>query len=278
MSQLPDRPSPTAPVPERRLTPEQFEAVIRRAAELQARGAEESSDASGVSRAELMRIGREIGLSPQHVQQALAETVGRGATDASLKTRLFGPASAAAGRAVPGTPDEVRAHLDRYLVERECLAVMRRFGDRTLYHKARGFDLARVAVIVHDVVGGASKHPQVGAGFKLRNAHRLEVSVQPLESGYSYVSMAADLRNYRTGFAVAAVGGGGGAGIAVATALAIAVDPVAAVLGLPVAGGSLWGFRSLQNHYVDHAQTHLEALLDSLERGEPLVRSRPPRA
>ncbi|MBW3630376.1 MAG: hypothetical protein KY464_13905 [Gemmatimonadetes bacterium] len=274
MNRLPDRPRPDAPVPEPRLSPEQFEAVIRRAAELQARSAEQSLDESGVSRSELVRIGREIGLSPQHVQQALAETVGSQPTDVSLKARLFGPAAASAGRAVPGAPGAVRAHLDRYLVEREWLSVMRRFADRTLYQKARGFDLARVAGLVQDVVGGASRQPQVGAGFKLRNARRVEVTVQPLEEGYSYLSISVDLSNYRTGFAAAGIGGGGAAGIGVASVLGIAVDPAAALLGVPVAGGSLLGFRALQGHCVDHAQTHVEGLLDCLERGEPLVRVR----
>jgi hypothetical protein len=130
---------------------------------------------------------------------------------------------------------------------------------------------------VQDVVGGPSKQPQVGAGFKLRNARRVEVSVNPLEEGYSYVAIRVDLTNFRTGFAAGGVAGGGAAAVAVGAVLGIAVDPAAAVLGLPVLAGSLWGFRAMQAHYADHAQTHLEGLLDCLERGEPLVRLKPGR-
>ena len=110
MSPLPDLPSPAGGSPERRLTPEQFEAVIRRAAELQASSAEDSNADGGVSQAELIRIGREIGIAPQFVQRALAETVDRPVAEASLNDRLFGGAFAEAGRAVPGSADEVAAY------------------------------------------------------------------------------------------------------------------------------------------------------------------------
>lgn len=277
MSQLPDRPAGPGASPERKLTPEQFEAVIRRAAELQARGTEEASPDGGVSQAELIRIGKEIGIAPQYVQRALAETVTRPGAEASLADRVFGGSVVEASRAVPGDVESVRAHLERYMVDREWLAALRRFPDRTVFQRARGFDVAKIIVVVQDAVGGASKQPQVGAGFKLKNAHRVEVAVQPLEEGFSYVTLRVDLRNYRLGFALGGVGGGGSVGLGLGAALAVAVDPAAFLLGLPVIGGAVWGFRFAQLHVLDHAQTHLESLLDCLERGEPLVRTRPGR-
>ncbi len=101
--------------------------------------------------------------------------------------------------------------------------------------------------------------------------------MQPLEAGYSYVVLRVDLTNSRTGFATAGLVLGWGGAAGVAATLGIAIDPAAAVLGLPVAGGSMWGFRAVQGHIAEHAQTHLESILDCLERGERLVRARPPR-
>ena len=35
-----------------------------------------------------------------------------------------------------------------------------------------------------------------------------------------------------------------------------------------------WGMRAIQNHMIGRAQLHLEALLDAMERGEPLLNPR----
>ena len=271
MTKLPEVARGEGSVPERRLSPEQFEAVIRRAAELQARSADETSP-EGVTHAELIRIGREIGISPQHVQRALAET-GGGQAPATTTEKLFGPALVIASRSVVGSPDAVRAHLEQYLYERERLSAVRRFPDRTLYHPARGFDIGAVIVVAQDALGGG-KQPRVGAGYKLKTARSLEVVVQPLEEGYSYVTMRLDLGNNRTGFAVAGAGTGLAGALGSGAVLGIAVDPLAGLLGLPLLGLSLLGFRAIHLHGVEHARTHLESLLDCLERGEPLVRSR----
>ena len=274
MTQLPDVTRGEGPPPERRLSPEQFEAVIRRAAELQAKSADDTSP-EGITQAELIRIGREIGIAPQYVQRALAESGGTQA--ATTNEKLFGPAFVVASRSVVGAPDAVRNHIEQYLFERERLTAIRRFPDRTLYNPARGFDLGAVIVVAQDALGGG-KQPRVGAGFKLKTARSLEVAVQPLEEGYSYVTMRLDLGNNRTGFAVAGVGTGLVSAIGSGAVLGIAVDPIAALLGLPLMGMSLLGFRAIHVHGVEHARTHLESLLDCLERGEPLVRQRGGRA
>ena len=269
MSQLPEIPRDPATPPAARLSPEQFEQVIRRAAELQARSADDTTS-EGISHAELMRIGREIGISPAHLQRALAETVQPRGVGPTLADRLLGPGWAIASRTVPGTPDAVRQHVEQYLLNREWLGVFRRFPDRTVYHKGRGLDLARVVVIAQGAFLGA-KQPEVGVGFKLRKARRVEVAVQPLEEGFSHLTLRADLTNYRAGVAVGMAGGVGLAG-GMAAVLAVAVDPAAALLGLPILGGTSWGCRAIQSHSVEHARSHLEALLDCLERGEPLFR------
>jgi hypothetical protein len=41
-----------------------------------------------------------------------------------------------------------------------------------------------------------------------------------------------------------------------------------------VLAATWFGMRAIQNHMTGRAQLHLEAILDVLERGEPLLRSR----
>lgn len=266
---MPESPDAGRNLPERKLTSQQFEVVIRRAAELQARAADEGAEAE-LSEGEVIRIGREIGISPQHIRRALAEAGRPEQAKPALGDRLMGPQWIRASRAVPGGTEEVRQRIDEYMVKREWLAPIRRHPDRTVYEKERGVDLARALRMVEVSLGGRSE-PTVGAGFKLRKARRTEVVVQPLEEGFSYVTLGTDLGNWRAGLAAGAGVAGGAGGLAVATALGIAVDPVAAILGLPVLGSSVWGARAIQLRTADRALTHLEAILDCMERGEPLV-------
>jgi hypothetical protein len=273
VTNLPDRPRGEE-LPERRITTEQFEQVIRRAAELQARSLE-SPDADAMSEAEVLRIGREIGISPVHVRHALAETGGV-THPATWGERVFGPGWVSASRAVPGEPDAVRQRLDEYMVRRERLAPVRRFADRTLYEKARGLDLSRVLEMAQESLAGSSQ-PMVGAGFKLRDASSVEVGARPLEEGFSYVTLGVDLGSNRVVSAAVGTVGGGGIGLSVAAVLAVAVDPAAALLAAPILASGVWGSRAFHLRTAARAHMHLEAILDAVERGEPLVRTRPSR-
>jgi hypothetical protein len=269
----PDRPqTPNLPA-ERTLTQEQFEMVIRRAAELQARAAEDPAG-GGLTEGEAIRIGREIGISPQHLRRALAET-GSGEVQApSLATRVLGPGWVRASRTVPGGAGEVQEELNRYLVGRERLAPIRRFPDRTTYGKSRENELVRMIQLTQETLQSRKRQPLVGAGFKLRRTQQVEVAVQPLEEGFSYVTLSADVSNMRTGLAITGASLGGSLGIATAAVLGVAIDPAAALLGAPLLPGAMWGTRMAQVKTAVHAQTHLESILDCLERGEPLVARR----
>ena len=272
-NRLPERPDPSNLPPERKLTQEQFEMVIRRAAELQARAAEDPAGGA-LTETEAVRIGREIGISPQHLRRALAETGGAELAPATLVDRTLGPGWVRASRTVTGSAADVREELDRYLVGRERLAPIRRFPDRTLYARARENELIRIIQITQESLQSRKRQPLVGAGFKLRRAAQVEVVVQPLEEGFSYVTLSVDLTNLRTGMAITGASLGGSFGLAAAAVLAVAIDPAAALLGAPLLPGAMWGTRLAQVKTAVHAQTHLESILDCLERGEPLVAGR----
>jgi hypothetical protein len=271
---MPDTPVPhgSPKLPARRLNTEQMEAVVRRAVELQTREADSSAD-PGLSEDELLRIGGELGIGAAHMRRALAEVAVGTPAPGGVGARFFGEARIGAARAVPGRPDTVRAHIERYLIESQYLAVLRRLPDVTVYEKSSGLqvELTRAMDATRAVLGGRGAAPRVGAGFDLRTARTVEVSVTPLEEGVSWVSFTIDLGNQRTGYWVGINSGFGVAALTGATVAAIAIAPPAALIALPVMAGSAWGTRIAYDRIIQRARLHLEALLDHLERGESLL-------
>jgi hypothetical protein len=268
VAEPPVRP-PRSGVPARKLSTEQIEAVVRRAVELQAHEADTAGD-PGVSDEELIRIGGELGIGPAHMRRALAEV---SAETSAEPGGFLGAARISAGRAVPGDADKVRAHIEKYLLDSQYLAVLRRMPDRTIYEKSSGFqiEMARVMDATRDVVSGR-KPTRIGAGFDLRTVRTVEVSVTQLEAGFSWVTLAVDLGNQRTGYWVGVNTGVGVGALAAGISAAAILAPPAALVVLPIMAGSAWGTRALYSAVVQRARVHLEALLDHLERGESLLR------
>lgn len=269
MAEAPRPPAGGSKVPARRLTTEQVEAVVRRAVELQTHEADTTGDA-GVSDEELIRIGGELGIAPAHMRRALAEV----STEAAPEPGggLFGPARVSASRTVPGRADDVRRHIERYLVETQYLAVLRRLPDRTIYEKSGGFqvEMTRLMDATNDVFSGR-RPARVGAGFDLRTARTVELAVTQLEDSFSYVTLTTDLGNQRTSYWAGINGGLGAGAIAAGVSAAVMIAPPAALVALPIMAGSAWISRVSYGAVVKRARLHLEALLDHLERGESLI-------
>jgi hypothetical protein len=256
VTKLPDRPSPTSGLPERRLSNREFELVIRRAAELQAKEADRDA-IDGISEAEAVRIGRELGLSPANLHRALAETSATTTPESGMLIHVYGPRSVRAGRAIPGEPEGVAQILERYLIEREYLAVIRRFPDRVVFTRASGMAAA---------VGRATS--QLFARSPLLRVTNLEMTVRPLDEGHAFVSLESSLAGQRTAAAVGSLVGGGTGTAAAGAVLAIAVAPPAALVALPILGASVFGGRAYYEGVVRNVQVQLESLLDRLEHGE----------
>jgi hypothetical protein len=282
-SQLPERrlstepkapPSSGSQLPARRLSTEQMEAVVRRAVELQARESDASD--SGITSDELLRIGGELGIEASHMRRALAEVAVDATPPADVGSRLLGAARTSASRTVPGDPEAVRQHIERYLLDSQYLAVLRRLPDRTVYEKAGGFqvDVARAMDAARGALSGGGKGPRIGAGFDLRTARSVEVAVAPLEAGSAWVTLVADLGNQRTGYWLGINGGAGVGAVAMGAVAAVAIAPPAALVALPIMGASVWAARASYGSVLKRARMHLEALLDHLERGESLLPDR----
>lgn len=243
-----------------------LERVLARAAELQGASAmPESSDL--ISESQLIDIGNEVGLNPATINQALAEERTRinVPEERGLVAQVAGAGFASATRTVPGTPKDVLASIDAWMLREECLQVQRRFADRITWEPQRGlFGKLRRTVNVS------------GRGFYLVDATQVSATVLPVDSSRVVVRLDADIhasRARRVGMgaflgAVGAVAGGVvGLGLIVAH-LPLIIAAGAAVL--PFAGGSLAGYRVARTHraVLASVQLALEQILDRLEHGE----------
>lgn len=249
-------PEGSSGLPARRLSSQQLEAVIRRAVELQTSA---GGDAEGVSEAEVLRIGSELGLPAAHVRQALAEVRSRGEPEQGGLAALIGPGDVSVARTVALPAERAAADLERYFTQCEYMIVQRRRPGWTVYERGGGIAAA---------IGRATRSaPRLNRGT-------VEVSVNAAEEGGSFVSLRVPLRGERWGFTAGTVLGGGGAGAAVATAAGIAIAPPAALLGLPVLAATWWAMRAGHHGLASRLHTRLESVIDRLESGELL----PPRS
>jgi hypothetical protein len=256
-------PSPV-PAPGRRLSTTEVEAVIRRAVELQVHEGDDPTSAhDGMPEEELTRIGREIGLAPRHIQQALAETSAATAPGNGLLDRRFGPSDVQTSRLLRIPADRAREELDRYARKQEWMVVHRRFSDRVLYTRASGF----AAEVQRGLSGLSQKYPRL-------DLPELEVGVREADATSCYVALRGDLRSLRAGW-LGGVAAGTSGSVIMATVLGLAVAPPAALVGAPVLAAALWGPRSGYRRAALQKRDQLESVLDRLEHGELAAAERP---
>src|SRR4051812_3856777 len=261
---------PPAPVPvagrQTLLDRQALERVLARAAELQGASAlPESGDA--ISESQLLDIGNEVGLNPATINQALAEERTRVNVpeERGLVAQVAGAGFATATRTVPGTPKDVLASIEDWMLREECLQVQRRFADRITWEPQRGlFGKLRRTVNVS------------GRGFYLMDATQVSATVLPVDSARVVVRLDADIhasRARRVGMGGVLGGIGAVASGVVGLGLVVAHLPLliaAGVAVLPFAGGGLAGYRVARTHrgILSGVQLALEQILDRLEHGE----------
>lgn len=245
------------------LSRREFDAVIRRAAEL-ASSDPEGTDA--LTESELYRIAGEVGLSDRHVRLALTE-VRSGMTGGGPMDRIFGPSVIRASRLVPGTVDELTETLDNFFVATQLLQPVRR-GPAVLQYRPSvdwASQLARAASL------GSSK-------YYVASAKSVEVHLEEMEDGQTLLELVVEPGTRGDAVAGAGIAGGTvgvGIGIAVGASLAVAA-PVALAAGLGVAaGGGLasvitYGIGVNHKKKLREVQDEVEGILDRLELGESL--------
>lgn len=240
-----------------------LERVLARAAELAA--SESDPSESTLTEEQLVEVGKEVGLAPQHIRQALAEERTRVIVpaEAGAMARVFGPATASASRTIKGTQESVFASLDQWMQHEECLQVKRLFPDRMTWEARQGFftDIKRFLNVG-------------GRGYHLSRAHEVAATVVPVDSERVLVGLEASMANIRT--QRIALGGAATGGGALATGTLLALGIMTGVAVVPVAVGVAGGLILARSHtpMVSRAQLALEQVLDRLERGD--MPRRPP--
>ena len=249
--------TPALGAADERLGRDALERVLARAAELQAVDAD-PSDAM-LTEDQLLEVGREVGLSPQHIRQALAEERSRVLVpeEHGGMARIFGAARVHASRTVRGNADSVFHSLDIWMQREESLQVKRRLSDRMTWEPRSGF--------ITEVRRGLNLG---GFGYHLSKAEEVAATVVPVDRERVLVRLEADLANVR--FQRVASGGAMLGGGAVGTAVLIALGFFAPIAVIPVGLAAVGGYFVSRSHapLVARAQTSLEQLLDRLERGE----------
>lgn len=251
-SNLPSRP-PTSGLDRGAL-----ERVLARAAELQV-GTGEPEEV--LTEDQILELGKEVGLSPQHLRQALAEERTRVALppdEGGVSAKLLGGARVGASRTVPGKPRDVLEAIDQWMQRQECLQVKRQFADRIVWEARR------------DLVGTVRRALNVGGrGYALSRAHEVAATAVAIDATRTLVRIDADLAPFRTSLARQSAGATA-LGVAAVPALialhfAIAIAVAPAVL---VGAGAFYVARGINARTAHAAQLALEQLLDRLERGE----------
>lgn len=232
-----------------------LERILQRAAELQAAEHDLGRD---LSSDEVVALGREVGIPDRYLQQALLEERVRVDVEpVGPWARLAGPATAAAQRGVPGTPDQVERSLLDWVEQNELFCVQRRQPGRIVWEPAGG-------------LAAALRRSSAALGtrtFMLSRADTIAATILPLGADRSHVALSATARKARAEY----VGGGAalaGAGMAGAGVMAVlgALLPVA-LIPVPLAMGLGYGIARQYRPALARIQLGLERALDYLEHG-----------
>src|SRR5688572_29989631 len=96
-----------------------LERVLARAAELQSAAGETPESTDSLTEQQVVELGREVGLSPAAIRQALAEErahiVPAGEAGSGIAFQLFGANRVASQRVVRGSPARILDTLDRWM-------------------------------------------------------------------------------------------------------------------------------------------------------------------
>jgi len=255
----------------RALTRPDFEAVIRRAAELSAIEAEDGAEET-LSEEEVLRIATELGLPARHVRRAIYELPefepGAGTADS-----WFGPTMLTATRIVPGQPDSMRRRIEEYLTTREYLQIVRQRQGRTFLMPADD--------AISNLARGLLRPSR---RFHLARARRVVMGVRSLDERSAHVHIATDMSEQRktavrTGAFFGITGGLVVGGVGVALASMAGLPPIAESAAQIAAfatgfGGTLAGAltaaRAAFRGKLSAARVELEGLLDRAEHGDRL--------
>lgn len=247
----------SVPVPRNTLDRAALERVLARAAELQ--GQSVHTDATGaLSDDQIVELGKEVGLSPDAIRQAIAEERANVTIAPSRgPAGWFGPETFASARVVPGTPESTLIAIDAMLRGDLPFNVRRRFPERVHWEPRRTFFDAIRSQFSRGIEGADLRLAQEVATSVMRvDASRTRVRVDAVLSDARRQAVMASLY---TVLATAAVG---------AVLVFIGFNPFFVVPPLALgAGGIVATIRRGYRRTVTRVVTAIEQVLDRLEFG-----------
>jgi len=234
-----------------------LERIILRASELQTADREPGE---GITPDQLLALGKEVGIPPRFLQQALAEERSRlpEQMQIGMLDRLAGPGVVVTHRVIAGQPLALEAHLLRWMEHNELLCVQRQVPGRITWEPLTGIQAAlrRSAA----ALGGDRR------AFMLGKAGTVTAAIASLEGEYSHVALAADVKPLRGAYVTSAAAlASAGVG---ATGILVALSAMAAIAVVPLPIGLGLGYAALRRFKPVPARTllGLERALDHLER------------
>ena len=244
----------------RKITREQLERIIQRAAELQAG---EMDTGEGMTEQELLKLGSDVGIPGRFLRQAMyEEAAGGAALERGFTARWVGPRVLLAHRVVPGNKTALEQAIGEFMTEEEAMTPKRRLPDRTVWERQKG--------LFAEMKRGLSLQ---GKAYHLARAQDVSVQLNALEDGYCHAELAADIGNLRE---QAVTGMGIVAAAFLLGAVVIAFVPGLELLSLFAMAGAL-GFPFLvaraHRKKAEQVQVALEQVLDRLEQGD--IKPRP---
>ena len=239
-----------------------LERILARAAELQSAAGDTPDGSDTLTEGQVVELGREVGLSPAVIRQALAEERAHiapaGEEGSGLAYQLFGASRVAAQRVVRGSPARILDTIDRWMQRDELLRVVRQRPDTHVWEPAHGFV-------------GSLRRAFGSRDYALFRANEISATVIGVEEGSSLVRLEADYSGLRGMLGkqsvAAAVVGSGISGVAVMMAVAIPAA-VAVLPGIGITAAAYYRARSSQRHALNRAALTLEQILDRLERDD----------
>jgi hypothetical protein len=174
-----------------KLSRDQIELVLRRAAEMDAQreaGAAPGPGEGELSPPELVRLGREAGLRPDTIMRALAE-LRRGALatpEGDTLDKLWGPGQIVISREIPGPPEPIQRAVERFM-RRQLMTVRRHYGERVEWERARG------------LFPGLARSLDFAQRYAFGPVGAVETLVVPETSDSSSVTFRIDISELRRG-------------------------------------------------------------------------------
>lgn len=237
-----------------------LERVLARAAELQSATGEGADTTDSLTEAQVVDLGKEVGLSPAVIRQALAEErahiVPAAVSGSGLAHQLFGANRVMSQRVVTGVPSRILDTLDRWMPRDELLRTVRQRPDLRVWEPGGGvMDSLRRAFGNRD--------------YALFRANEIVATVVAVDGTSTLVRIEADYSELRSSMAKQSVLGAGFGTAATGAAIVMNVMlPIAIVPAIGLTALSYFGSRRRQQHALQRGLLALEHILDRLERGE----------